>query len=477
MKRLLIILLFSSFLVPAQTVNIDWFGGKKSIKYLSQKNPKAVKLNPSNSTDALLKAIEYIKSNRGVGTIIINDHYVINPTETIVIPNGINLLCEGNSTISTDFDGTLFRVEGHYRSKFRLNINFKMHDPMNSRWWLQKGDDAPRNEKSVAIEILNTRKSEFDIQVNGFVKGIYLKGDGDGTVENTIRLGDIRNCRYGIYIDGENGGWVNQNRIIGGRINLVKTNRDPSERLHCAAIYSSGGDNNTFQDINLEGNSDYQYVIDDRGVLNHYIYNRYEGIRAGQINIPTWFGGHTIIGGYGYTPFLMAYPSKFYDPTGTIKKKGYLHVHRSASFYQGNGNMYLGGDQVPTPTSTLTVKNEHLNGTILELQKRTGEAKALFRANGEIILHTGNNDYVDLKKLAKMNGDLNEIEYKEGEVYGVGDWFGNYYATKIFTATSWDKDLELGNIRKNVPSYPPIIMKDGIIYAKGFKNIKEYKGK
>ena len=458
-----------------RTIKISEFkASSKGIDFRGVKNPYLKRSKDAyNNADVLIEAICQLSKDGG-GTINIDDDYLVNPDGTIVVPNGI--VINGQGSIHTDFDGTLFRFDSHMGTQnIELNLYYKLSNK-DRAYWIQKGDSEPRNKNSVGVEFRNCRKVNAKINAYAFTKGLYLLGENDGSVENDFDV-NLRNCRYGIYADGEKGGWVNGNKFTG----VIKVdglyNRDKSERTESAYIVNNGVDNLFFK-MMLEGAYGSAKWLYKGTKPRNYIINcsMEKSLGAGMIDHDTNFGGLSIVDCFGYTPYQIARLGWFHDPEQKIKKRGYVHKHKSVGHYVGNGNMFLGGNQQPEKNDipTLTINQKHLNSTLVVGQYQTDYKKFAIYADGEAIFAQGKNNYIDLLEHHKKTKMYNLVEYKEGETYGIGDWFSDdLYVQNIFTATTWENDTYFKNkrIRQKPRSVKPIQFKDGKIYAKEFIKI------
>lgn len=142
-----------------------------------------------------------------------------------------------------------------------------------------------------------------------FDEGLVFEGAGQGFVHTTIDVGTTWGCRRGIVLRQTNGGWVNQNNFMNGRVHVMPswgTANDPESN----SIKMEGGNNNTFVGTSVEapfiGNPEIQpdlaqYRVDIKGSNNMFINCRWERQSGGPRYKIIWRQGsqdNVIWGGY-----------------------------------------------------------------------------------------------------------------------------------------------------------------------------------
>ena len=122
--------------------------------------------------------------------------------------------------------------------------------------------------------------------VEGFTTGLRCLGSSTGFVYNNVSLGDLRTNKYGIILDGENGGWCNDNVFIGGRWGIESKADVNGSRYGVLARYQ-GTNNNVFYKLCFELGgvrlsdpaTEAIPILIEGGWLNRFYGMRYEGTK------------------------------------------------------------------------------------------------------------------------------------------------------------------------------------------------------
>ncbi len=113
-----------------------------------------------------------------------------------------------------------------------------------------------------------------NVTVYNFEKGIFLLGAGRGCAYNYIQPRLMANNYYGIYLDAVDGGWVNENIIVGGRWTIWSDRATVGTwGVYITSHTSNVPNNNKFIGLSIEG---YDYAIRLSGVYNTFVDPRIE---------------------------------------------------------------------------------------------------------------------------------------------------------------------------------------------------------
>jgi hypothetical protein len=207
-----------------------------------------------------------------------------------------NLTLTGNATILSDHDGMAVGIVPTPRV-FGLTIsgNLTLRRPTRD---VSAG--------SVGLMLHNCLQCVVKgISVINFNYGIYFLGDGGGAVYNLIEPRNMQNNHIQMFFATQNGGWANQNTIVGGRWWYSSGSAAPGG-VHIY-IDNNGYHNNgnLFQHVSLEsGNPTYRAVVCG-GARNTFVDVRTEGSKNWE------FTGDSVMN----TVFLGTYvrPQDFID--------------------------------------------------------------------------------------------------------------------------------------------------------------------
>jgi len=195
---------------------------------------------------------------------------VVIPPGTYKISSGINLsnpltlLCYGR----LHYVGT-----GPYALKITGN------DKRIEKLYLYR-DYSSTGNATVALQyyglyLYNSKINRFiDTIIEGFNNGVRLEGEGDGTAYNFFYNLETRSCCIGWKTVVKTGGWVNENRVIGGKFHIGDgyTNY-VGTRFVDIDVGSTG---NKFYDITMES-SKVEYKLLIAGNDNSFINIWWEG--------------------------------------------------------------------------------------------------------------------------------------------------------------------------------------------------------
>ena len=292
-------------------IDVKWFGAKDVVPFNSINNPTIVSYTPitADASDlAIYKAILFASLQKNSGgsankRILFEGQFLVQDS-SFTVPNGVEIWMVGNSYVHTNHNLPAFILDSHYGTSHRIKVTHKFFDGTTTGgmdWFPVSPATTEEDSTSVGIRVLNSRRCSFyDMSAMNFNKGIDVSGVATGCVENTFIISDIRNCKWGIYLDGDGGGWAHQNNFTGGRIKLDgTTGRNRAIDIDCGAIYTNG-DNCTFTAINMEGSTHYKYAVYTNASSNKFINCRFEAVMAGQIYFTTNARDNEINGSYGF---------------------------------------------------------------------------------------------------------------------------------------------------------------------------------
>ena len=147
--------------------------------------------------------------------------------------------------------------------------------------------------------------------VQDFEQGLVLDGNGGGMAYNTVHLGSLWENRQNLVFTCTTDGYVNQNLVIGGRLQLSKTRnqvtRDPgSAQIKMVSENPEGGpNNNTFVGTSLESDGVPEFFLDMAGSYNYFLNCRWESpgtvpyvryrASASRNTIDSGYGVHRIV--------------------------------------------------------------------------------------------------------------------------------------------------------------------------------------
>lgn len=489
-------------------IDIRMFGAVEGVQFSNKKIP-AIPVSPigviPDCTDAVNRAITWLDRDRSVfpasyttfnipsREIIVQGHYLIDPQgldeefdNAIVVPNGIAIKCIGQSSFHSNYNGVNFYMDGHFNLEGGINIYKKLWNGIsNMEWYATATNPTPLDQYSAGIVLNGTRRCNFRAEALNFVSGLKLIDlEVEGNVDNVIHLGAMTNNRYGVDIRPMNGGWANQLIFELGAIRIMGSyvDRHPTIKTTCAAIYNNGN-NNIFNNTNLEGSSGYDYAIFDNQGTNIYNNVRLEGTSA---KVYVSNVGSTFNGGYNVSPNASQRFTNYDNISGTLDltKYGYKFNLATRTAINGGGQQLLtgGGGTDPFPNSVSTILSGIPKESYVERGKDRFRSRFLHHGeinNGEWEIHTGVDEYVSLRERHELMNMFNPILHVEGEVAGVGDWIDDtlnsgfwYYATTLFVmGTDLASDITANNFQKEPTSQVPIRFKDRAVMSPRFQGL------
>lgn len=128
----------------------------------------------------------------------------------------------------------------------------------------------------IGVLITNLSNSSIFSESTETETGVKIQGTGQGVINNEFSFGKILNCLYGIDIDADNTGWVNQNIFSNANIqNLSNDDRAFIKLKMENTKHTING--NTFIGFNLEGMNNKSKAIKGKCSYNIFINTRLEG--------------------------------------------------------------------------------------------------------------------------------------------------------------------------------------------------------
>ena len=129
-------------------------------------------------------------------------------------------------------------------------------------------------EGSVGLLLHSAARNTFYLDtVNNFETNVkLLSTEGKGIWFNTFHLNNLNYAKYGLYLDGSNNGWINDNLFIGGSISVDSDS---------TAITIDGGESNVFLKQGIEGAQVSVYIIN--GSFNSFLKSRCERATYGLV--------------------------------------------------------------------------------------------------------------------------------------------------------------------------------------------------
>ena len=201
----------------------------------------------SNNTEAINKLCDRVeKDESDVKTILFPEGRNIQSRGGHTVPSNVNVImdCQLYDT-SPNTETTVFMTIGGSSTTTRV------HHKLNIQKRYQR--ESFEEEDKTAVIIKNHRMSTIDLKsIRGFGIGIELRGEGTGTVYNTVTIGRMLNNYKHIKIKGV-GGWVSENMFINGSLNSDSTFDDD----HKYGVYFESDSfsltNNKFIGVGFEG--------------------------------------------------------------------------------------------------------------------------------------------------------------------------------------------------------------------------------
>ena len=247
-------------------------------------------------------------------------------TDTITVPAGKHLWVEPGALITVNHAG--------------VGVNFERRTaslPAHSRLALLKS--APRwitgeDATSVGVQF-NEGLYDSDVwltRVHGFTTGVrfYAPDPSYGMSYNRIHLGWIVDNKVNLHLDQSNGGWVNENQFIGGR--LAHSTSSPDQAPGSAEVLCYGN-GNLFLGVCMEG------ARAERSIVCNNTYNQWIGCRF-EDAAPAEFTA----GSY-HNAIVLGY--------GVLGQRGANDEPRTLEVFDyGEGNLFLGYRSIAIDTYT-----------------------------------------------------------------------------------------------------------------------------
>lgn len=153
-----------------------------------------------------------------------------------------------------------------------------------------------REDRTIGVLVRNTDSSNLVFRnIRHFYRGVHIIGDGDGSSYNVVYPGSIRENFINFSFGEINGGWANENKVIGGQFRVSSNfNAIPGTTL----IDNGTTNNNTFIAPTLEGNS-HKITVRVLSGYNVFINPRIESAPDQSFIFGPGTSGNVVIGGYG----------------------------------------------------------------------------------------------------------------------------------------------------------------------------------
>ncbi|MGD1061743.1 MAG: tail fiber domain-containing protein [Terracidiphilus sp.] len=159
------------------------------------------------------------------------------------------------------------------------------------------------DQSSVGVKLENQGTSNLEVDASNFYVGVQLDGDASlesswGFVNSTIHLGNIEDNQIGLDFHGVNGGYVNQNTVIGGSISLAGfSGQQPSTQF--IDMCDGEANANTIIGTDTEGNQAV-YALNVCHNSNNLFENvRFEAVGVGSVFFDSASLANTLIDCYG----------------------------------------------------------------------------------------------------------------------------------------------------------------------------------
>ena len=250
----------------------------------------------ADDTSALQAAFSALAAG---GKIVIPEGtYNFNDTLTIAVDD-INIDCRGTLNWTKVAAGTAIMI-GDADPSYRITGNIKVYNTNADNW------------ATVSTGVMIQNCNECNIRIDkaeNFRVGVYMHGLSNGCAYNQITLGRIVDNQFGLYLNADATGWVNENIFYGGRFTHFQAHTDFTGSRHVMIVDCTNPvDNNRFICPSFESAagrhpSHYFYC---NGTSNYLLFPRNEGtptvipfyISAAGIN-------NVIKGGYGFSGYTQ----------------------------------------------------------------------------------------------------------------------------------------------------------------------------
>lgn len=218
------------------------------------------------------------------------DYYI--GSTTITIPAGVDFIMSAAANLLYSGTGVAVEIIGvpsddadQVGGEYALSVARATID------W----DDSATDTGSVGVRLVNVRWSDVRIhRALNFVKGVVLRGDDDGCVDNIVRLGEIRGNKIGLHVgDNVNGGWANQNVFLAGHIRLDSGQAGEAD----TRLIQNDANGCSFLGINLEGGNA-EKTIEATASRGMYLNCRLEGVGTGEVHFTGASSANWLISGY-----------------------------------------------------------------------------------------------------------------------------------------------------------------------------------
>ena len=220
---------------------------------------------------------------------------------------------------------------------------------------------------SVGVKAINFISCDLIIPfVQFFDTNVILYGAGAGFGYNTVYLQSLWGGRRGLVIDNDgDGGWANQNLILGGRISPLTQ----EDRYEDSSYVVVNGNSNTFLGTSLEGEDVTRYRVIISSRYNRFINCRWE--RTGSVGgnprvlYRTGAISNSIQGGYNSTNL-----EEFWESPNAADSTGGRIDDNSPIYASANS---VNATTVPSGTQVDITSWNQVNGRRFSYDPSTGE--------------------------------------------------------------------------------------------------------
>lgn len=244
----------------------------KKANYVTPEDFGAVGDGVADDTTALQNALDAALPLKGVGTYKITSTLRATVEKDILL-DGV-ILCDGS------FDAVIVGSDTVPPQGYFIGKHVRIGEIRNT-----SEDWTP---STIGITFINVWRAEISAFIANFHTGIKLLGNNYGCAWNVLNNIITHTCKIGLVMDTANGGWCNQNTVIGGSISWVNSyaQAHASAANPCKGIIVNGNENAFYNTaVDGGGSSAAEYAVykgvECSGAHNRFSYVRFE--RVGEV--------------------------------------------------------------------------------------------------------------------------------------------------------------------------------------------------